>query len=58
MKNIEEEHRLVTVHLKNIKEAMVEMREEGLGGDDFEHMYLVTQLIPTIGKIFKPKDSS
>ena len=53
MKNLEEEHDKVEVHLKAIKQICVDMREEGLGGDDFEYLYLTNKLIPAITRIFK-----
>jgi len=52
MKSLEEEHEKVVEHLKNIKGICAEMREEGLGGDDFEYLYLKTRLIPTVTEIF------
>jgi len=52
MKRIEEEHLKIVSALKEIKSSIEEMRETGLGGDDFEGMYLHNRLIPTIIEIF------
>lgn len=52
MKLIEQEHEKVVEHLKNIKSAMDDMRAEGLGGDDFEGLYLASKLVPSIEEIF------
>lgn len=54
MKFITEEHEKLEVQLKTIKEICVGMRKEGLGGDDFEYLYLTNKLIPAITRIFKP----
>lgn len=55
MKNLETEHKDAIKHLKNIKQICVGMREEGLGGDDFEYLYLTNRLIPAITEIFEDK---
>jgi len=57
MINLEEEHAKVVLGLKNIKRSMDEMRDEGLGGDDFEGLYLMTKLVPAISKIFESDTS-
>ena len=54
MKSLEAEHAQVVVHLKAIKKIAEEMRDEGLGGDDFEGLYLQNKLVPVIREIFKP----
>lgn len=56
MKNLELEHARIVEHLSNIKTMCIDMREEGLGGDDFEYLYLSARLIPAIKRIFEPCD--
>jgi hypothetical protein len=53
--SIEAEHEKVVEHLQNIKNEINEMGEEGLGGPDFEGLYLLNKLIPVIEKIFRGK---
>ena len=53
MVRIDEEHAKVEKSLRKIKSAMDEMRDEGLGGSDFESLYLQNRLIPTILGIFR-----
>ena len=52
---IEEEHKIIVASLERIKSACQDMREEGLGGDDFEGLYLKTRLVPEVQRIFAPK---
>jgi hypothetical protein len=52
MKRIQGEHGKIEEHLRNIKRSCEEMREDGLGGYDFEALYVSTKLIPTIREIF------
>jgi len=54
MKLITKEHEKVIEHLKNIKNTIDEMGNEGLCGNDFAILYLTQKLFPTIESIFAP----
>ena len=48
MKSFQDEHEQIVIHLQNIKQIANEMREEGIGGMDFENLYVANYLIPAI----------
>ena len=52
MKNLDVEHEKLVQQLKVIKQIMVDMRDEGLGGYDFEGLYVDNKLIPAILAVF------
>ena len=52
MKNLDTGHEKLVKQLEIIKKIMEDMRDEGLGGMDFEGLYLNNRLIPSIIFIF------
>lgn len=51
MKNLETVHRKLEENLLEIRQVCDDMRQAGLGGDDFASLYVTNRLLPSIVRI-------